>query len=276
MNLSLHAQYSTLALEAQAGESSLRQALTRLPHFFKEVGKSLTEAFSKPFHAVFKAKDLNWAITQLAAVPYPTLRTTVVPCVPGLTTDYLSYIAALDLDAQHAAVLEAKYLNPLIDFLAKKLANPDALRSQAPDLALVAVDLTALNIRTKAMAGLVDPTNDSASQPYGKLIKRHADWTAIQEHIAHITKVFTQSDHARVAMSVARCNELLGTLIARVSEDPSMYKVSGPTLKLIADAAYATATAVEFYGLTYRRAVVLEAAIHGLVDTTAKLIPQAA
>lgn len=271
MNLSLQAQYDTLSVEALAGESSLQKALTRLPAFFKAVGTKLTEAVAQPIQALFVPKDIAWAASELAKTNYADMRAVNLPCVPGVKVDYLTYVAVLDEAAQYAKQLEVLFLDPLITYLAGKLNQPDGLRSLAPDPSLQDLTLTTLNQLNKAIAQVTDSHRDMAYQPYGKLIKRNADWAAVVSHAEAIHQAFVETDHLAFQRKVQRVDELLGLLIQRVTHDHELYKVSGKALTLLAEKAYFTATAVEFYGLTYRRASVLDYQLGQLVEAVRKL-----
>jgi hypothetical protein len=274
MNAQLQEQFDTISTEAMAGEPSLQQALTRLPGFFKEIGVKLKGALAEPIDNLFRPKNLAWAASQLAGFNYADLRTVEMPAIPGVKVDYLTYTRVLAMHAQYAGTIEAQFLTPLITYLAKKLSNPEALRSmheQNPELDhIVMTDLNALN---RKMVACLDTKHDDSEKPYGKLIKRNQDWHEVAMHAAAINMAFSQSDHVRFEAQVDRLNTLLGTLLSRASQDPMIYKLSGPTITRISGAAYITATAVEFYGLTYRRALVLDHTVNEIVDAVKHLTP---
>lgn len=271
MKLSLQAQFDTLSVEARVGDSSLQKALTRLPAFFKDVGAKLTDAIAAPIQSLFVPKDIAWAASQLEKTNYADMRTVSLPCVPGVKSDYLTYVGVLDSAAAYAKQIETIFLDPLITYLAAKISNPDALRTLAPDASLDGLTLTTLNQLNKAVMGTIDPHHDTALQPYGKLIKRNADWAQVAKHALNIHQAFAQIDQLAFQRKVQRLDELLGTLIGRVTRDSGLYKVSGKSLTLLAEKAYYAATAVEFYGLTLRHSVVLDHQLGLLVDATRKL-----
>lgn len=264
--LSLEAYHRTISIEAKAGGDSLQQAITRLPMFFKAAKSRLTDALSHPIAAMFPAKNLNWAANQLATIPYMVLRTKNFPAVPSMKADYLSYTEALAKDAFLAGEVEKNYIEPFIAHLSALVNSPDALRSMKPDNSLDQVNLNDLNKHTAAMGRLIDVRQDAPSKHYDKLIRRQADWAPIVTHVTDINRAFTQSDHERFTSKVDRMSTLLGTLIQRLSADNDAYKVSAPVLKKLVDASFVCATAVEFYGLTYRRALVLDQALTQLID----------
>ena len=271
MNLSLEAQYRTISVEAKAGPASLQQALTRLPGFMKETTKRLVEALSHPIDALFPARNLHWAVEQLVAVPYPQMRSVIVPCIPGIRVDYLTYTDRLADDAKFCSQFEAMYLDPLIDYLARKLNNPDGLRSVQPDDALDHMSLKEFNAHNAAMGKVLDLHNDKAQKPYGQLIRRNADWPEILAHSQTIHAVFTQADHDRFKTKFDRAKNLLDTLIQRLTHGgPDAYKISAPVFTKVVDATYVVAHAVELYGLTYRRALVLDFALDQLIDSVKK------
>lgn len=271
MKLSLQAQFTTLSVEALAGEASLQKALTRLPAFFKDVGTKLADAVAAPIQALFVPKDVTWAAEVLSKTNYADMRTVSFPCVPGLKGDYLTYITALSKATHYARQIEVLFLDPLITYLAAKISNPEALRSLAPDASLDSITLTMLNQLTRTMAAVTDAHHDAATQPYGKLIKRNSDWAQVAVHAQEIHHAFAQSDQLAFQRKVQRVDELLGALIKRVTQDSTLYKVSGKSLTLLAEKAYYTATAVEFYGLTFRRSLVLDHQLGLLVDAAKKL-----
>lgn len=265
--LSLESQYETLTLEAMAGDSSLQQALTRLPEFFKAVKKKVADAIEHPIDALFPTKNLEWAASQLIAVPYPHMRTQQVPCVAGIKVDYLTYTERLADDAKLCRRFENEFLDPYVAYLSGKLNNPDGLRSMRPDDSLEHINLKELNVHNTAMNKLLDVHDEKMSKPYGKLIRRNADWPEVIAHSRVIHEAFTQSDHERFKGKFERANVLLGSLIQRLTADQDAYKVSAPVLKAIVDAAYAIATAVEYYGITYRRARALDFALDQLIES---------
>lgn len=266
--LSLQTQFETLSVEAQAGEGALQQALTRLPAFFKSVSGKLNDAVIHPIQSLFVSKDLAWAVGVLEKTNYADMRVVMMPCIPGVKVDYLTYVAVLDQATQYAKQIEATYLDPMIAYLASKLNNPDSLRSLAPDPAVEQLNLTTLNQLNKSITHVTDPHHAVSQEPYGKLIKRNSDWSAVLKHCESIRQGFSQSDQAAFQRKVARLNDLLATLIQRVTQDHDVYKVSGKSLNVLAEKAYFTATAVEFYGLTYRRAMVME---HHLIELVASV-----
>jgi len=266
-NVSLESQYRILTLEARAGNASLQQAVTRLPEFLKATTKKLVEALSHPIDALFPARDLHWAVNQLTAIPYPQMRSVNVPAVPGLRCDYLTYTNQLAADALFSQDVETHYLDPLIDYIARKLAHPDGLKNAQPDDTLSHITLAELTAHNAAIRKCLDLKHDQPSKPYGQLIKRNADWPGILANSQTIHGVFTQSDHDRFKAKVDRTNTLLAMLIQRLTHDHNAYKVSATTLTAVVNASYVSATAVEFYGLTYRRALVLDYALDQLIAT---------
>ena len=270
MHLSLDKQSKTIALEAMGGESSLKAALTRLPNFLKDVSTRFGKAVATPIDALFHRKDLKWAAEHLQAFDYADVRTRKVPVVPGLNTDYLTYVEELDGAAQVAKGVLERFVVPLTDFIAKRLANPDLLRSHAPDPAIAELNEKSLKEIAgwiKDLNSQVDSTPVHSELPYGKAVKRNADWEAIIGHAESIHDAFAKDDQTRFKKAVERLNELLGTLLGRVSHESDAYAVAGPTLTRISEAVYVTATFVEFYGLIYRRAVVLDHSLDELVNT---------
>jgi hypothetical protein len=264
--LSLEAHYRTISVEANAGEASLQQAITRLPMFFKAAKTRLSEALAYPISAMFPAKNLEWAAHELATIPYQILRTKTFPSVPGVKVDYLAYTEQLAADAKLVDAIEKEYLDPFITYLSGRLNSPDGLRSMKPDTSLNHINLSELNKHAGMMGRLINVKDDAPTKPYDKLIRRQGDWADIVKHSQAINLTFTKSDHDRFTAKADRLNALLGTLIQRLTAEHDAYKVSGPVLKNIIDASYACATAVEFYGLTYRRALVLDQALTQLVD----------
>jgi len=266
LSLSLDAQYRTISVEAQGSGESLQSALSRLPSFFKDVNAKLSQAFKNSLDAFWKPKDLAWAAAVLQKHNYMDLRDTPLPALPSLRSDYLTYTAALDEDAKLAGTVLRQYIEPLAKAVAEYLGDKDGLMAHHPVDTLHHYDLKVFSHAMQRTARLLDPVHAEPTQPYGKLIKRQNDWTAVIGHIDHIGHVFAEADHAAFAYSVERVNDLLGKLLRRVTEEPDAYRVSGPTLDVLTKAAYVTATAIEFYGLTYKRAMALEAAMQSLVD----------
>lgn len=268
--LSLEAHHRTITLEARTGtEASLQQALTRLPEFFKSARKKLVDAFSHPIDALFPAKNLAWAVAQLNEIPYPQMRSVDVPCVPGINVDYLTYTTRLADDARLCKRFEADYFDPFIDFLSRKLNNPDGLRSLAPDASIDHITMAELNVHNAAMGKLLTK-DDKTSKGYSRVIRRNADWAEVMAHSKTIHEVFTQTDHDRFKAKAERANNLLGTLIQRLTHDHELYKISAPVLKTIVDKGYILAVAAEFYGFTYRRALVLDNALDLMIEAVKK------
>jgi hypothetical protein len=265
LQLSLEAQVNTITLEAASGESSLQQALTRLPMFLKTTTTKLVDALKHPIDSFFPAKNLTWAAEQLSATPYPQMRGVTVPCVPGIKSDYLAYTNQLADDALFCRAMEQNYLDPLIDYLSRKLNNPNGLRSVQPDDSLNHITMDALNHHNQALGKHLDARDDKNTKPYGKVVKNNASWAQIIANCETIHRAFAAADHDRFKSKVDRANELLGTLIQRLTHDKELYRVSGPVLTAVVNAAYVTATAVEYYGLTYRRGLVLDFAIDQLI-----------
>ena len=266
LSLSLDAQYRTISVEAQGNGESLQSALSRLPSFFKDVNGKLSQVFKLSIDAFWNPKDLSWAAGVLQKHNYMDLREKDLPALPSLRTDYQTYTAALADDAALANTVHRQYIEPLTKAIAGYLGDKDGLVQHHPVDTLHHFDLKAFTRHMQRTARLVDPSRAVPLQPYGKLIKRQNDWIPVLKHIDDITKVFAQADHAAFAYSVERVNDLLGKLLRRVTEEPEAYRVSGPTLDVLTKAAYVTATAVEFYGLTYKRAMALEEAMEKLVE----------
>jgi hypothetical protein len=269
-NVPLDLQYRNIALEAQAGESSLQQAVTRLPEFLKATTKKLVDALSHPIDALFPAKNLHWAVNQLVAVPYPQMRSVEVPCVPGIKVDYRLYTERLADDAKLCKRMEEDYLDPLIDYIARKLSHPDGLKSAQPDDTLSHISMKDLNAHNNAISKCIDAKHGKVSKPYGQIVKRNADWPEILAHSQTIHLAFSQVDHDRFKAKVDRANNLLATLIQRLTQDRDAYKVSSAVLGKVVEVSYVVATAVEYYGMTYRRALILDNALDQLIVQVSK------
>lgn len=268
MKLPLSHQSTTIALEAVSGEVALQSALTRLPAFFAEVSRLFTGIISTPIDALFHRNDLQWAATELQKLPYVDLRQEKVPAPPGLTTDYLSYLGSLSKAADQAGRVLEDYVLPLTNIIAVRLANPSVLASHSPDPVLEKLTKSSTKEITrwiKELHGQTQSQPTTITMPYGKLVRRQADWPAIVKHATHIHDQFAKDDASRFKAAVDRLNDLMGTLIQRLAHDKDAYRVAGPALKDLAEASYIVAAYVEFYGLVYRRAVVLDHAIDQLI-----------
>jgi hypothetical protein len=266
LSLSLDAQYRTISIEAQGSTDSLQSALSRLPSFFKDVNDKLSQVFQSSIDAFWKPKDLSWAAGVLQKHNYMDLRETELPALPSLRSDYLTYTRALAKDAELSRTVLRQYIEPLAKAVAVYLGDKDGLRQRHPVETLHHFDLKPFSAQLRVTSRLLDPTRAMAMQPYGRLIRRQNDWSEVLKHIDDISRIFAEADHASFSYSVERVNDLLGKLLRRVTEEPEAYKVSGPTLDVLTKAAYVTATAVEFYGLTYKRAMALEEAMEHLVE----------
>lgn len=266
MNLTMQAQSRVIALEAHAGEASLKQAVSRLPAFFKNVTHVLKEAFQHPIDALFHGRDLTWASDELKLRPYASMRKMTFSCVPGMKTDYVAYTAELAKDAMFCASVYTDIVQPLITYMARKLSNPEALHSHAPDTILPPGVLKTLDSLNSGYNKVFDAHHDKDQMVYGKMVRRQQDWDTIIANAKSVHRVFTQEDHAQVMGGVERLKALMETFIQRVSHDPELYKLSGPVVSQVTESAYVAATAVEFYGLTYRRALVLETYLDALVN----------
>lgn len=268
--LSLHAQYRTISLETQAGEASLQKALTRLPSFLKAVTDSLVKSVTNPYDVLFRAKDLSWAAERLAEMPYAQLRAEAFPAITDAKVDHLTYLKVLHENILLANEIEAKYIAPLVTFLSKKLGNPDSLRTASPDPLLEHIKLEPIKAATRAISHVLGDKAE-ATRPYGQLIKRNADWQEILPLAKAVHDGFGKADHENFTGQFERCNELLGTLIGRLTASENHYAVSAVTLGRITDAAYIVATAVEFYGMTYRRATALDTVWDRTIEATKKI-----
>lgn len=264
--MSLETQYSMISLEASSGVEGVRHAVSRLPHFMKTLTGQIGKALAHPISAFFPKNNLERAAAVCMAVPYQQMRTRAIPVVPGLSVDYLTYTNALAQSATLCSQIEPNMLQPTINAMARLLNDPDQFRTVRPSAEFVTVDIAPLNSASKTVLKMIDHAKDTATAPYGTVIRRNADWAEIIKNSQHVNTVFTSADHVRFMSTVERLNELVATMIQRLSNDQDAYKVSGPMLKKIIDAIYNCGLAVEFFGLTYRRVLVYNTAMDRFIE----------
>ena len=266
LELSYEAQYQIISLEAMGGADSLRSALTRLPGFFSETSKRLGSLLSAAVGDFWRPKDLNSVAQELAHRPYQELRKKEFPSIPGVKVDYLTYSEALAKDADLCARVSQEVIKPLTSAIALFLSDRDRLASNRPMEEILHISADPYNKQSQATAKLLDPKKHMEVQPYDKLIRRQNDWAFIAKNAGAISQAFDTSDHAAFSFSVERLNDLLSKLMNRVTHQPELYRVSSASLEAISRSAYAAAQAVEFYGLTYKRASAFELAMTRMVE----------
>lgn len=265
MEISLESQLNIISLEAESGIDGLKQAVTRLPAFFKGVTKNLSESIGSILSTNLTGAGLTAATQALSDTAYSDLRKLEVPCVPGLIGDYPSYVKDLLEAAEFSHLVPTTYVAPFTHFVASKLANLSAMRSAEPDASIKDLSIKPIEvIHKKVLSHLTFGHQVVDTAPYGTLVARNADWEGVNAHAMKIKRLMSDGDHKTLEKAVHRCDELTSLLISRLRSNPREYSLSATTVEETASAAYACASAVELYAFTLRNATVLDVALSRL------------
>lgn len=272
MNTSIDLQYKTISLEAFSGENALKSAIARLPHFYDNLKGFFNEKLGQPVASLFTKKDLMWFANHAKKLEYAKIRALPVPVPPGLTCDFLHYSKVLETSCRHTAKVKEEVLQPFSKWLSMALASPGNLAAHAPAKFLKAVKVRNLTAEVNKVNACFDAKSLTASQPLGNVIRRSNDWPALAAEAVQIQTMFGKEDHRQLVDEVNKCTDLLGQLLTRIQEDPSVYKTSPTTVGLMADVAYAVAKEVEFYGILRYKAVEHQVALEGIVEKIKPLL----
>lgn len=257
-----------ISLEAISGGASVAQALSRLPLYLDNAKQFYVKNIGEPVKTLFAKKDLVWFAQKVQPVSYVDLREVEVFVPAGLKTDLLSYSDVLLEAASYTNTFRLEVLDPFTKWLAGKLAEPSSLNSLRPALEIEGFEKRDLDKITKKLTACFDEKAANGVAPYGKAVKRNADWTKIVANAVELQARFLKDDHMLVLQQMNKTTDLLDTLLNRIQQEPETYQVSGPVVSSIAKVAYAVAKEIEFYGIVRFRT---EEFSHALNETQSKL-----
>lgn len=247
-------------MEAASGESALLSALGRLPTYLTKAKDVFQGQFTRTVQSVLHvAQNFTGLVYQLRRVDYATVRTLPVQAPPGLNTDLLSYLKVLLAGAQATSRLSEDVLGPYVSWLNSQLARPERLRSLTGGIAITEYSAIASEpLLKKISACFVDGGREEAVVPYGKLVKRSADWEEINKLREQISRLFSPAAHKAISNDINELSLSLDTLLTRLAKDPAKYSPGQTVLKDITATAYEVAEAVELYGILRHRFMEVE------------------
>lgn len=258
-----------IALELSIGTPS--KALGFLPSFFGSVENVFKGFISRKFD-FYKADHLRIEqekiLKKLESVNYARVAELQVAGLEGFQGTYLAYgrmiLASFDYYKNCQAEI-ATYRRLLGDLVTNanaqlKLESRSALKRTERDIKGFDDEIGTLFARGSHIA----------QTTVEKVVPRYAELGEVFGVSQDVVAKIKELDPAVVKSQLQEINELIGLLVQAI-EDGKLSDITGVQLTNLSDGVMSLAKQVEFFGLTYYRAVTYCAAIERLVDVLKKV-----
>lgn len=264
----LKEQNETISVEAAGGPTLISSAISRLPKFLADAKAFFMENTGIPLLNLIPRKTISAFSHRIQPVPYTDLRETIVVVPPGLKVDLETYSTKLAKAAEYASTFRAEVLDPFHRWLSGKISDPSSLASMRPALEIEGYKKRPYEAQMSALANCFDDKSEVGEVPYGKALRRNADWAEIVSNAQKIQEIFLKDDQHLTQREIVQTSDLMDLLLKRLNESPEEYQLSKATLTSLADATLALAREIEFYGMVRYRLLEFD---HAIKETIARL-----
>ena len=241
-------QSEAISLEAFNVKASMALVRKMIPNFIQNVTNFLENLTLNEKLAVALVQDSKLQ-KLLKDVKYVDVRKMEVYAPQGLKVSYLEYLRALEDSVVMAERLMPNVLVPFSNWLAMKLATPEALGSQRDNNMADQTKDSGLATAKASLERAVNKANTQQKFLYGKLVQRNSDWSDVVKSTNDLLSRYMATNPKQVREKVEEITTNLNTLIARMEEDPETYKLSGITAAGLAKQCYVMGREVEYYSV---------------------------
>jgi len=207
---------------------------------------------------------------KLERVQYGNALELAVFVPPGLKTNWLEYLDALDHSQHLVDDLVQDVLRPAIVFFSEMVGSPEKLTSviQGNNSAIIdrSSDLSKAKAEISKCFG--DTKGGSDEAKFGDVFGRNADWKEANDRLSNLTGQLAKNPPRSVAESTGELTKLMETLLIRMRQDPERYQVSGIRAKDLSDIAYNLGLEMEFYAAHF---YMVQVAVVAMTDTAKRL-----
>ncbi len=238
------------ASEESSGTAILVQSGERLLDSFNDVVDNLKGFFNHISPVAFLPNTYKTVDKVLHNLNYAAVNNVGLPVPEGFKGDMVGYSNYL---ADSVAV--CAFVNVLLDdtyrHVSVCLTNPSSPQETLlPDLQKNAnVDIE----KTKKDAAVfLDPNSSNATIPYGKLIRRNADWSLVVRGTDTLKTDLARLNKKAILEKAKNLDIAIGKLIKQRKNKPE-FIIDTAWLKYIANNTYLIAVYLEFSAVTYYR-----------------------
>lgn len=246
---------TVIGLEAISGDNAFRKALSRLPGFLVGVRKM----FSQPLQLVTVGNRpvVNFhhgSAAKLSAADYARHRNTIVQIPEGLKVDLLTYSKALLAATERMAPFHDQMAEPLMRWINYTLSSPSSMGALSNTLTIQGHAVVDLGDVQKDIVNCFETRGQLQSEvPYGKALKRNADWADIDTNFLTMTAALGPAFHKKMATTLKELEISVDTLYTRVVNNPEKYQMTPNLLKQLVEEVVQVAEGFDFYAqLCYR------------------------
>ncbi len=269
----IEAQSSVLSLEAMNGELGLESALSQLPQFIGKVRAFFSDRLGNPLKFNFLGNRRSYFLQRITKTTYTDFKNVTLYVPQGLTCQYLVHSKVLDESVETCLTMEAKVLDPLIQWLGERVGNPSSLASVTSSLKIDEFSTKEFEQHEKQFhACFVTHGKKESEVPYSQAIARQNDWMKVLDGLESMELRMSLDLHRRLMEKMKRTDDLLSTLVRRMEESPDVYRLSPRATSDLAHAVFNTARHLEFYALTKFRLEEYSTAVRDSVEKLSKFV----
>lgn len=242
------------------------QALTsRLPLFVADVKAFVSNILqmSNFSEAVLKVNEFEKTLNK---VNYLTLSDIIVYVPPGMDVTWLEYVEAL---AEAQAVvnrLREDTLDPTLRYVAQLLTQPETMRSvRGVPADVVLHDLKKIKDKISDCYG---KNSSETKVPFGKVFKRNSDMVSAMDKLNTINEEMAKINKQEIMDTVNEITAALDKLLIRMKNDPDTYRMTGITMRDMAEFTTNVAREIEFYAA---HAFMVQSATQAMQDSKQRI-----
>lgn len=257
--------HSELAERINRRISMESDALTTFVDTIRESLPSLMNSATKMFENIsfFKSEPGDKATIQRMNVVrmldkhnYAHISALAVLVPEGFQGSLVDYTEVLKKCSFHAAAVTSDVLNPYNTFLSQLLSSQNARMSNYGNLGFLNNHSAEREKLNKAVGEFFKSNSHTTKQPYGKVLRRNADWNDVVQNLPLLDKTINSVDRETVQRAVDDCVSLIDS-IKKAADDGTLDNLSGAMIKQLSQATLIAAKEVEFYAITAHRIATL-------------------
>ena len=191
----------------------------------------------------------------------------------GLNTTYLKYAEKLMPAAVHASGILSGIISTYSVYLSQLITNKDhklVTQSFTKVFKELADERESIS---KDLGKCFKNGSTATDTTIGKVIDRNNDWSKVFHSCNELTKLINIVDRKALNKKVEECSHLLSLIIKKVKQN-ELENISPQNVENLADGAYAVASELEFFAVTYYKILAYTESINKTIQHFDNVIVQ--
>lgn len=256
-----------IALEAMTPSQLLQAIPKRLPGFVADV-KSFVSDLLRPEANLYPLIDFVDTDRSISRLNYTSLAEVNAYVPAGMTATWEKYLDALEIGQNIVDHMSKETLKPTLSWLAKVLTDGDHAASIRPTHTAHGIVFHDLKKAKSAVEHCFSPSSTRVEQPYVSVFKRNQDYLEAVKRINDMSVRMAAINRKDLTDQVNEITGAMDKILIRLQANPNSFKVSGVTMKTMAELAMNLGFEIEFYSA---HAYMVMAANQAMIDTSKKL-----